>query len=736
VLLIVFFALVSTSPPLNAQVAEEQPAEEQPVEEQVADELSDDELDELIAQSEKRFTGELTVTAQKKEQTVLEVPISIKPLPAEVLEETNANDLADIARMVPSMSTTDISRGNNNVQIRGLGSNVASVGTVALFNDGVISASRSQTDGTFAEQDSSLYDVERVEILRGPQGTLYGEGSFGGVINVISKRPDPTKFDTSFMGDWFSIDEGTSSNYNVAAMVNVPLVKNKLALRVVGHLTDRDGYVDAVNVLPPFVGLGPAEFISEDANTEKFYGGRVMLGYTGEKVFGTLILKTQKTELGISNFTSPTTIELVNDYSGSSFDTDLTQAIFSPTYGSESTVNEAVLDFNIVTPIGLFTSLTGFGGVEAENFSNGMSAENDAFSQEFRLSSENAGALNYTVGAFYRSVERTIDLEGGVPYAETSMDQWSVFGQLYWDISETISATLGMRYGQFETKLTDLLIGLAPTAHDFDDVSPKIALNWQPDERTNLYVSVARGFRAGGANIDESFGTDPDFVEGFDADSIWNYEIGLKKSFWDGRMALSSALFYIDWSDIQVDRAIGSLVSPPYQYIVTNGQGAHSLGIEADIYFNPGKGWDITLGGSVMEPEFDNGTIDSTWGRFELDGMKLPNAPEVLANASVNKTFPIGGAGTQAFARIDYSYRGNSFADVPNEPPGTDFNSGSFNLLNLRAGVTFKNWEYQIYAKNLTNQDATAFNWDDGLYHFRARIAPITIGTSFRYHFN
>ena len=193
---------------------------------------------------------EIIVTAQKVDQRIQDVPISIKAIDDETLETINADGLEDLTRLVPSLTMTNISRGGNQVQIRGLGSNVASVGTVAIYNDGVISASRIQSSGTFAEQDSVIYDVERVEVLRGPQGTLYGEGSFGGVINIISKRPDDQEFQASFAGSSFDVDEGSSDNTDLQGMINIPLIKETLAVRAVGYKLDHDGYIDAVDVSP------------------------------------------------------------------------------------------------------------------------------------------------------------------------------------------------------------------------------------------------------------------------------------------------------------------------------------------------------------------------------------------------------------------------------------------------------------------------------------------------------
>jgi len=199
-------------------------------------------------------------------------------------------------------------------------------------------------------------------------------------------------------------------------------------------------------------------------------------------------------------------------------------------------------------------------------------------------------------------------------------------------------------------------------------------------------------------------------------------------------------VFYIDWSDIQIDKPVISYIQAGgIDFIVVNGEGAHSKGIEADLYWNPGTGWDIVLGGSALEPQFDGGTITSDWGVFDLDGMTLANAPRVLYNASVSKTFPLNRTGLNGFFRVDYSHRGNSYADVPNGPngpPGADLNSRPFDLVNARIGVNTGNWEIQLFAKNLGNEDASAFNWDDGLFHFRARIAPTTLGINFKYFYN
>lgn len=682
---------------------------------------------------------EIIVTAQKREQALQTIPISIKALNDEVLQAIGADSLDEVVRLVPSLSMTDLSRGGNNVQIRGLGSNVANVGTVAIYNDGIISTGRIQSSGTFAEQDPALYDVERVEVLRGPQGTLYGEGSFGGVINIISKRPDAEQFASSVSATWFGTDGGDDSA-DVAGMLNMPLADGKFAARVVGYSYDHGGYIDAVDVLP-ILGGAPAVLVEQDANTEEVTGGRIGLRWTpGADFDATLIYKTEETELGISNFDSPDLIGLVNTLGGTSFEPEYTQALFGPAFGSDTETDEAMLELNLDTPLGTLTSITGWGEIDQSNAS-GLMAVSDAISEELRLSSDNAGTFNWTVGAFYRSADRDIDLNLGggtvLPFNAQTLDQWSVFGQLYWKLSPALTATVGLRYGEHDSDTTDLLNGLPTVSESFDDVSPMFALDWMLDDDTLLYASIAKGFRAGGTNTDQSLGTDPTFALGFEPDTIWNYELGVKTGLFDGRMTLNVAAFFIDWQDIQIDKAITSLVTPPLQFIVVNGEDAHSTGIEADIYINPAEGWEIVLGGSLVEAEFDGGTIDSATAGLgvPLDGERLASSPEYLFNASIEKGFDMG-VNLEAYARADYTVRGNSFGDVPNmAPPGGNFESGRMSSLNLRAGMRHRNWEVQAFVTNATDEYDSTFNFFDGGFgDVHVVLRPRTYGLTVRFH--
>jgi outer membrane receptor protein involved in Fe transport len=695
----------------------------------------------------------VTVTAQKRKQRLQDVPISIKSLDGEELDKVNADGLEDVTRMVPSLTMTNISRGGNQVQIRGLGSNVGSVGTVAIYNDGVIASSRIQSSGTFAEQDSALYDIDRIEILRGPQGTLYGEGSFGGVINIISKAPNSHAMEASFSGSWFDVEEGSSENYDLNAMVNLPIVKDLLAVRAVGYSYDHDGYIDAVDIGPAILEVfapgfgGPAELVAEDANTEEIQGGRVIVAFTPSDTFDAkFTYKTENTKLGINSTASPHQIEFANSLFGTSFNPALSQSIFGPAiggdtlFGSEKTVDEGILEMNLDLGIGTLTSITGYGTTNIENANTAL-FDGKAWSEELRLGSDSDGPFNWITGFYYRDAERDISFQGA-PFAQDELTQWAIFGQAYWEFVPSWTLTAGLRYEEQEIAVTDEINALPTVNGEFSSVIPKLALDWKSDEDTLWYASVAKGFRAGGANVDTSLGTDPTYEAAFDPDQIWNYELGVKAGLFGGIVTFNSALFYIDWSDIQIDKAIVSVVTPPVQFITVNGEGAHAYGIEADIYVRPTDDLDITFGGSLVNAEFEGGVIiDEPGFPVSIDGMRLPSSPKYLFNASIEQRFPLA-TELEGYIRGDMSIRGSSFGDVPNTPPvgllgPGDFTSGQSTFVNLRAGVRGEVWELQAFVTNAFDERASTFTfYDGGFAEVGSVLRPRTIGLNLKLRYS
>ena len=247
---------------------------------------------------------------------------------------------------------------------------------------------------------------------------------------------------------------------------------------------------------------------------------------------------------------------------------------------------------------------------------------------------------------------------------------------------------------------------------------------------------LPKGSAPGGANVDESFGTDPRFRAPFDPDSIWNYEIGSKASFLARTLTLNTALFYIDWKNIQIDQPIVSLINPPVGFIVLNGQTAHSYGIETDIYGIPRDS-----GPSARAALAQRGVrrwCDQLARRLlSLKGQVLPSTPEYTANASVERRFNLGAA-LEAYVRGDYTLRGSSFGDVPNDPTTDIFGegnsaSGASKITNLRAGVRRDTWDLQVFCTNVFDTHASTYTlFDGGFTDLRAILPPRMLGVSLR----
>ncbi|MEE4218796.1 MAG: TonB-dependent receptor [Xanthomonadales bacterium] len=688
-----------------------------------------------FAQEESDEAGvleEVLVTAQKMEQREQEVPISIRSIDSRTLELINAERFEDMARLVPSLSFTDRQRGQNQVLIRGLGT-VSGVSTVAIYNDGVISGSRIQGAGSFGEMDPTFYDVNRVEVLRGPQGTLWGEGSFGGVINIISNRPDPTAFDASASFTWRDVDQGSSSNYDYAAMVNVPLVSDRLALRVVGSYVDHDGFVDQYDT-------STGEMI-ENINTEETTSWRAMLGYDGEVFDADLIYRYQEILLGGSNAAWPNTAAAVG------IGDKYTQFTTGETNNSYEN-SEIVLDMNWDFDSMMLTSLTSSSEVDTLSritIPGQVTSPNvgtfDAWAQELRLASVGGENFDWIVGAYYRDASRKADIAGILTF-DSNQTSMSVFGQLYWYLSESLTATFGLRYENIESDSLAVVYGFYEefSKGDWSHTSPKVTLDWAVNEKVMLYGTVAEGFRTGGINTNFALplGIPPEllvpiepFQETFDPDSVWNYEIGMKSAWMNGRMTWNLALFMIDWSDYQSEGDL-FLGANGIGYTINSGD-AESIGFETDLAFRPNEHWLLTLGASHVEPEITSGIYK---------GNQLANAPKNVFNASAEYSWPVGN--WEAYLYGDYSFRDSSYGDIvngddPNVPPAYLNRSESYAIGNVRAGLRSKHWSIQAFVENVTNEYGSSFTFQildsPPAFESVSLITPRTYGVNVSYRF-
>jgi iron complex outermembrane receptor protein len=649
---------------------------------------------------------EIIVTATKRAERLQDVPISIKALTGEVLTDMGADSFTDFARQVPSLMFAERGSGRNQIVIRGL-SPVIGVPTVGYYLDGI------STEIPFESPDPKLFDIERIEILRGPQGTLYGAGAVGGLIHVITRNADPSGWDAAAEVEYSDTRHGGDSS-GVNAMLNMPLVKDKLALRVVGVQRDTAGWVDA-----PLIG-------AEDANDEETKGMRASLTWVASEDFeATLKYYYQDIEFGIDSFDSPSQAEAAG------FANRGVSAVSVPV-SYENEANQVSLDLRWSLGAADLEWVTGHNTTETHNVvdiiplagvAGPLENEYDFTTSELRLVSTAESDWQWVAGIYYKKTERDVFADfntfllpvagfGQTIVVHEDKEMTALFGELTRHFAERWSVTLGARYYQEDydsDSVTSTFIDGVPGpvlveegAQSGDDkpFTPKIGLDYKVNDDLLYYAVVGKGVRSGGVNID--LAGDPNFQPTYESDSAWSYEIGMKSQWAERRVTFNAALFHVDWRNLQIDGIPGESSTG----FITNGGKAHTRGVEMDFEARPTENWLFNLGAAWVEAETDE--------EFQgPEGQRLPNVPRYTANAGVEYSFPLGSL--QGSLRADYSYRDGSYGDLPNRGSGDPLSnySGSYGLANARFGIDGSRWSVVAYCDNLADSDGSSFSFLD-----------------------
>ena len=700
-------------------------------------------------QDEELVIDEFVVTALKREQHIQDVAAAITAFDDSQLTDLGADSFRDFGRFVPSLSISDRGIGQNQVLIRGLGP-VAGTPTTAMYVDGVSSATGLPTSGSFSTVDPNLYDVERVEILRGPQGTLYGESSVGGTILLYTKRPDASKLEGSVDLSYSATEDG-GDNTVANAMFNIPLVEDRFAVRGVIQSRDMGGFIDLA-VFDPIALLtgthGPASLI-EEANEEETTSYRLSIG--GD-ISGDLSVvarySLQDVETGIFNADSAQVI------SESSFYDPL--AIADGSFVQLNTINrffdysnETIsLEFDWGLGFANLVAIAGRVFVDAEQNADltGVGAEavldneSTAKTLELRLVSDREMAFDWILGAYVKNGERdgqfaTAATFGTDIFFLVDSDILSLYGEAYWSLTDRLTLTTGLRYFEEDLTQRDNIsagFGVATTVSEsFDDVTPKIGLEYAVSDDVLAYFSYSKGFRSGQINI--NIVNDPNFVPKADPDEAFSYELGMKSQWFDDRLTLNATVFHIDWDDVQIQGVPGNAALG----FSTNGGKATIDGIETDVVIVASDELTLSLGGAYVDATTDN-AING------VVGAQLPNAPEVTGNFVGTYRFPVFRRYT-GLANIAYSYRGDSFQSIPNiDTASISNNSGSSSFVDMKFGIEADSWHAYLFARNVFDSDDSTFRnvnvvGDLGNFvlpgeeTFRAR--PRTIGLNFAMHF-
>lgn len=662
---------------------------------------------------------ELIVTAQKREEGIQNIPMGVTAATGDMLEERGFQDPRDLVNITPNMVAWT-TRGETSIAIRGVGLNVLGASpAVAMHIDGVYQPRASMAD-------LAQIDVERVEVLRGPQGTLYGRNANGGVVNYIT-RTGGDEFGGYLRGSYGNYDE-----YRVTGAVDVP-VSDRLRARVSGSVWERgEGFVE--NVIPGQQDLdkGSSMFARVNLNADFTDNLTGQLSATFAESDGPINFFQSELPV-ITPFSQP----LLSDPGLNIPQEPYKTAANDPhSADREYTSLSATFDWHLNDALSI-KSITAYqrfddfyqNDGDATNFSiaplERQSNLSKTFTQELNLNFE-IGRISGVVGGFYMSDDLEGDLtfrftNGIFPFApgggvsnswpEYKTDVLAFFGDVTFDVTDRLNLFVGARWSEDEQEVTqfnqDLSFLLPPgnggdviTCDDTSDFNsssftPRAGFQFDVSETSNIYASYSKGFKIGGLNYRTGCN------DTYDSETLNSYEIGTKNSLLDGRLILNATAFYYDYEDLQVEQLLG------FAFFFANAPEAEVLGVELESIFQPSAQLSINANISFQNSEFTEfsnlDAINQAAGLQDLSGNPIPNAPEVTANIGASYVSdPVILGGSLTF-RGDVNYwsrrQFREFDVQADSQEGYTLLSGS---------VTWNspedNFAIRVYGRNLTDE--------------------------------
>lgn len=687
---------------------------------------------------------EVIVTASKRAENIQTVASSVSVLGAADLETLHASQLSDYAGYVPGLIVnSNGTPGQSTLILRGIAPLGDSAAVATYIDDSPLGASDGHSKASNFALDLFPYDIQRVEVLRGPQGTLYGASSLGGVLKYVTVAPDPSKLAVRFGAEVSGTKQAADPAWNARASVNVPLVEDKLALMA--------SYFDKTE--PGYVSNGVTG--RQDENSNEVNGGRLAVLLNVNPAL-TVKLSTlfqnidsddnstmalQPTTLApiYGDLTSahllPQPYEQRLRFYSATINWDLAWADFvsASSYSENRNHRDQDLSGQLGSLFPLFGTPPGLVPYEGR-----LSLEK--ITQELRLVSRPGESFDWLVGAFFTDEDSVNDqtlhaLDQsqtpfpapfnplGVSSQRTKYREYAVFGELTYKFTDAFSVTAGLRGARNSQDfkfLSSGLLGGPPTGGESDEdsllysFSPRLFLS----EKTMLYFRAANGYRPGGPN-----GVLPglNIPPSVDADTTDNYELGLKTEL-AGNLVANVSLFRIDWNDIQ-------LVTNDVINYTANGGAARSQGAELTIEYVPTAGLTLGLNGAFTDAELTQ-DADAIDGR---DGDRLPGVPRWSGAVTARYSRAVLGNWT-AQAGLGYRYVGETLSGVSSS--AAVIRAPSYESLDLDARLMNANWTLSLFAKNVTDERgfiAPIFNGDAQVD--TAFIRPRTVGLAIDWSF-
>lgn len=739
----------------------------------------------------------VVVTASRRETSVQDLPFNITALSGETLERQRLTTLNEFARWVPGLTVLEQgARGGSLMTVRGL--NVLSLNASEFLDN-----SGGGTVATYVGEiplyvDLKMKDVERVEVLIGPQGTLYGAGTLGGAVRYIPRAPDTETFSADFHGDMFNLAASDGLGYEAGAIVNVPIIEGRVAFRGSFSYLDDPGFIDypflvrepgVSNPEPDFT--IPAEVAAnlrreEDANFEQTLSTRLSLLWdVSDTVQATFNYYLQDQEVGARTINH-----------GDSFATGNYESAHR--FLEPNDRKNSLLSAEIIVDLG-FAELTSATGMSAYDetgqrdqtdlllsFEYGYEtfpafaaftreiADEERFNQELRLVSTSSGPLGWIAGVFHNEYEldaSSAEFTPGFPdfagfslptgdleylqLTREKLTEQALFGEISYQISDRWDVTAGGRWFRYEDDKTisfDIpfvaLSNSQTNGADDDGFLGKLNTSYAFTDDIMGYATWSEGYRIGGVNSvapcllplppGQNICALPNEVL-IDPDRTTNFEVGVHSMLFDGRLTLNGAIYTIDWEDIQTQSTTENGAIP----ITVNGGAARSRGVEVSFQMQTSGPWSFagTYGYNDGElTSFAAGLVD---GFDAFSGDRLSGTPEHMGSLFVSYERPLSNGWN-----LDASYGITATSDVLTKVGlrGNGERLGGYSVHSASVQVSRDQWSATLYADNLTNKFAETSVRQDPSYvrdvgnfalrrYYRDVLRPRAVGIEFRYSF-
>lgn len=681
---------------------------------------------------------EVVVTAQRREQNVQDVPISITAISGDMLARSSIRDPRELTLLTPSLAfQASTAASTTSLFIRGVGisdTSANTTGAVGVYVDDVFI-------GANAGKLFSIFDIESVEVLKGPQGTLYGRNTTAGAVRFSSRKPtDELSVDASAL-------YGRFDEVQFEAGIGGPLVPDMLNVRVAGLYNKRDGWMlnrvtgNKLNDIDVWAARGIFDVMPDDDRLIRLivHGGR---SRGGARQF-------QHRGQGVDLFGNPSFLNGVPaDLLGyADTDNDLNAGDFDQEGGERVEVFGASLTAELRLDDVKLTSISAYEKVDRRTVEDTDASPNNIItatyidrprqvSQEIRLASPDSGQITWVVGGYYYDEElktnSSLDIlrvlrdpsqplggfdpvsqigNGIYPYTQTTKSL-AAFGQMDFKLTDQLTATGGLRYSRDKIKMDYLRGFLEPAPvglfelfrfsdqETYEDLSWRLALSYKATEDLLLYASYSKGYNSGG--FPGGYAETPAQLQAFDAENLYAYEVGLKSDLFDRWLRFNAAAFYYDYRDLQVFAYDTTGVITVLRKL--NAGDAQLYGLEVELAAEVAARLTLSAGATFLHSEYKDFVGIPT---NNPEGNQMINAPKLAATGAITYTQPVGSVG-EIQARVDGQYSSKTYLTTENSQKGAVPGRGILNG-SLAWISDDDRYEIALYAKNITGRRYSTF---------------------------